>query len=76
MLNLYTREGCHLCEQFLLELALDGHGPESGLQIFDVDANADLAARYGLRVPVLERDGQVICEGGYERQRVLTALRV
>lgn len=76
MPNLYVREGCHLCEQFLLELALDGLGPESGLQVLDVDADAELAVRYGLRVPVLELDGQVICEGSYERQRVLTALRV
>ena len=42
----------------------------------DVDADPALAARYGLRVPVLEQGGAVICEGRYDRDRVRRALRL
>jgi hypothetical protein len=75
-LLLYVREGCHLCEQFLVELSLD-LGPEfENLEVVDVDQDADLASRYGLRVPVLEAHGAVLCEGVYEGERVRRALRV
>jgi hypothetical protein len=73
---LYVRTGCHLCEQFLLDLSLDH--PALGLEIptRDVDGDAELATLYGLRVPVLVRDGQVVCEGVYDAPRVVAALRL
>lgn len=75
-LVLYVREGCHLCEQFLLELSLDlGTGIEY-LQVQDVDRDVDLAVRFGLRVPVLELDGTVLCEGIYDGAGVRQALGV
>jgi len=75
-LVLYAREGCHLCEQFLLELSLDlGPGIER-LQVVDVDHDVDLAVRFGLRVPVLEFEGAVLCEGVYDGAGVRRALGV
>jgi hypothetical protein len=75
-LVLYVRQGCHLCEQFLVELSVD-LGPEfERLQVLDVDRDADLAVRYGLRVPVLELDGVLVCEGFYDGAGVRRALRV
>ena len=75
-LVLYVREGCHLCEQFLVELSLDlGPGVER-LRVLDVDRDADLAVRFGLRVPVLELDGDVLCEAVYDGARVRRALGV
>jgi len=75
-LVLYVRENCHLCEQFLLELSLDlGTGIER-LQVQDVDQDVDLAVRFGLRVPVLELDGTVLCEGIYDGAGVRQALGV
>lgn len=75
-LVLYLREGCHLCEQFHVELSLDlGPGIER-LRVVDVDRDPDLAVRFGLRVPVLELDGEVLCEGVYEGPRVRAALGV
>jgi hypothetical protein len=73
-LVLYVREGCHLCEQFLLELSLDlGPGMER-LDVRDVDRDVELAVRFGLRVPVLELDGTVVCEGVYDGAGVRGAL--
>jgi hypothetical protein len=73
-LVLYVREGCHLCEQFLLDLALDFPTVLASLQTVDVDTDADLAAAYGLRVPVLAAAGRDVCEGRYDRARVREAL--
>lgn len=73
---LYVRDRCHLCEQFLLELSLDLGPAVEGLQVVDVDQDADLAVRFGLRVPVLEVGGLVLCEGVYDAARIRQALQV
>ncbi|HEX9208570.1 MAG TPA: glutaredoxin family protein [Steroidobacteraceae bacterium] len=70
----YTREGCHLCDQFLLDLSLDFPALAAGLVLRDVDSDPAWALEYGLRVPVLAADGAVVCEGTYDRAKVGTAL--
>ncbi len=75
-LVLYVREGCHLCEQFLIELSVDIGPAVEGLRVLDVDRDADLAVRFGLRVPVLEFNGDVLCEAVYDGPRVRRALGV
>ncbi len=72
----YVREGCHLCEQFLLELSLDLGPAVELVAVVDVDQDAELAVRFGLRVPVLEAGGTVLCEGVYDAPRVRQALQV
>ena len=57
-----SREGCHLCEQMLEELAaLETAGSVPPATIIDVDSDPELARRYGLKVPVLLVDGSVVC---------------
>lgn len=65
---LYTRRGCHLCEQAedMLEVLLPA------AVIRDVDAAGDARMRYHDRVPVLEIDGAVVMEGRFD-ERVLAA---
>jgi ABC-type uncharacterized transport system ATPase subunit len=75
-LVLYVREGCHLCEHFLVELSVDLGLAAEHVRVIDVDHDADLAVRFGLRVPVLEFAGTVLCEGAYEGARVRQALGV
>lgn len=70
----YTREGCRLCEQFLLDLSLDFPDRAAGLVLRDVDSDPDWAVAYGLRVPVLTVDGVVACEGFYDRAKAGAAL--
>jgi hypothetical protein len=56
------RDGCHLCEQMLLELAgLEQAGRIPAVQVLDVDSDPELARQFGLKVPVLLLDGSVIC---------------
>jgi hypothetical protein len=68
-LVLYVREGCHLCDSFALELGLELEGAGDRVRIVDVDEDPELAARYGLRVPVLEYGGVVAGEGQFDRAR-------
>ncbi len=54
---LYTRAGCHLCEQ--AEAVLRAEQPRLGfdLETVDIDHDPALADRYGVRVPVVAVDG-------------------
>jgi hypothetical protein len=57
-----SREGCHLCEQMLLELAeLERSAAIPAVEVVDVDSDPALARQYGLKVPVLLLNGSVIC---------------
>jgi hypothetical protein len=76
IVTLYVREGCHLCDDFLVDLSLEMGPAYSVLAVVDVDRDPGLAARYGLRVPVLEVAGEVACEGHYDAARVRRALQV
>jgi hypothetical protein len=73
---LYVREGCHLCDQFLVELSVDLGPATEDLVVVDVDRDEELASRFGLRVPVLEVAGEVLCEGFYDGAEVRRVLRV
>jgi hypothetical protein len=57
-----SREGCHLCEDMLRELAgLERANSIPPVSIVDVDSDPELARQYGLKVPVLLLDGSAIC---------------
>jgi glutaredoxin len=60
---LYTRDGCHLCEDALK--ALDASRQRHGfrLSIVDVDSDPQLARKYGEQVPVVTVGGKVRFHG-------------
>ena len=61
-LTLYTRQGCHLCEdmaQTLDELSVE---MRFSVQAIDISDNAMLEQAYGSRVPVLMLADKLICE--------------
>jgi hypothetical protein len=73
-LTLYSRPGCHLCEELAAELAplIEGR---ARLEHVDVDSSVALERRYGLRIPVLV-DGDVEVSGyPLDRERVARHLR-
>jgi len=55
---LYQRDDCHLCD---LALGVLAQARVAGMQSVFIDADADLEARYGARVPVL-RDSERLRE--------------
>jgi len=57
-----SREGCHLCDDMLRELAeLERAHAIPPVSIVDVDSDPELARQFGLKVPVLLLDGSAIC---------------
>ncbi|MCO6457697.1 MAG: glutaredoxin family protein [Pirellulaceae bacterium] len=56
---LYTRQGCHLCDDALSLLRRHGLRP----RLIDVDSQPDLRARFDTCVPVVEIDGKVRFRG-------------
>jgi glutaredoxin len=73
---MYTRQGCHLCEDAwrILERARGRYGFH--LEAVDVDGDAELTARYGLEVPVVTVDGKVRFRGGVNPHLLERLLRV
>jgi hypothetical protein len=69
-LQLYYREGCHLCEELAAFLYRGWPQLLDRLEWIDVDRAPALAERYGLRVPVLLADGREVCELRPDLQRL------
>jgi glutaredoxin len=59
-LTLYTRPGCHLCEDAVAVLERIGEPFEE----IDISGDRELEAEYGDRIPVIMLDGR---EHGYWR---------
>ncbi|HYN17014.1 MAG TPA: glutaredoxin family protein [Actinomycetes bacterium] len=59
---LYTRVGCHLCEEAERVLREEQAAVPFELQLVDVDRDPELARRYGVRVPVVAVDGEDLFE--------------
>ncbi len=60
--TLYTRVGCHLCEEAERVLRREQAVAGFGLELVDVDRDPELARRYGVRVPVVAVDGEDLFE--------------
>lgn len=64
---MYTRQGCHLCEQAWQQLqqARKRHG--FALRQMDIDNDPELAREYAECVPVVTIDGKVRFRGSVNR---------
>lgn len=73
-LNLYTRHGCHLCED--MESAVSELAAELNFitEIIPIDNNAELEQDYGQRVPVLMMADNMICEYFLDKAALIQAL--
>lgn len=60
-LTLYSRPGCHLCEEMK---AVIGRVAGTRVEVVEIDVSKDAAleARYGTEIPVLEIDGKRIAK--------------
>lgn len=62
-LVLYTRRGCHLCDEMKAEIARARPGAPFELREVDIDADPALVARHGRSIPVLEIAGRPAFKG-------------
>ena len=58
---IYSREGCHLCE-IMIEEVMPLIRDRLDLVVHDIDSRHDWFDKYDTRVPVMEYDGEVICQ--------------
>jgi glutaredoxin len=56
---LYTRNGCHLCEEALALLKEQGLAP----RLVDIDTDPQLRERFNECVPVVSMDGKIRFRG-------------
>ena len=56
--TVYTRVGCHLCEEAERVLRREQTATPFQLELVDIDRDPELARRYGVRVPVVAVDGE------------------
>ncbi len=61
-LTLYTRQGCHLCEDIERQLQPWLDSGRIGLRRVDIDDDPGLRERFNARVPVLMAGTHAICE--------------
>jgi hypothetical protein len=73
-LTLYTRAGCHLCDEMKAGLELLRPGLDFHVTEVEVGWEGDLAERYGRLLPVLEMAGQEISRYFLDEERVRAAL--
>lgn len=67
-LTLLVREDCDLCEQMRAELVQLAQAIQlPALHMQDVDSDPELQRRYGLKVPVLLLDGQLVASAHLNR---------
>lgn len=72
--QLYSRPGCGLCEEMLLELAALPAAAQAGVDVLDVDADPAAKVRYGHKIPVLLYAGELVCHGRLDPEEVHKAL--
>ncbi|MGI9331238.1 MAG: glutaredoxin family protein [Gammaproteobacteria bacterium] len=72
-LTVYSRRGCHLCEDLLGELE-PLLRQRAHLAVVDVDTDESLRERYGVLVPVVCADEQELCRYHLDRPAVLAWL--
>ena len=74
-LVLYTKPGCHLCDE--VRALLDEVAAEFDLDVTSVDITTDqeLLATYRYDIPVVTCDGREIARGRIDEATLLAALR-
>ena len=68
-LTLYSRPGCHLCDEMRYQVR--SLAPEADIRIVDIESDLELQRQYGIRIPVLCRNEQVIAEGRLDEAEFL-----
>jgi len=58
ILTLYSRPGCHLCDDMKALVDRVARGTAWTVEVVDISADAELEARYGLEIPVLLVNGR------------------
>jgi glutaredoxin len=70
VLTVYSRPGCHLCDEMKAVVQRVVRTQQAPIQIEEIDISTDpeLEARYGLEIPVLLVDGRKVAKYRIDEQ--------
>ncbi len=71
---LYSRPGCGLCEEMMIELQAQPAARNIPIDIVDVDQDRAARARFGHKIPVLLCNGELVCHGRLDVEELHKAL--
>ena len=74
-LILYSRPGCHLCEEMKAVIERIGQELPLALDEIDISVDPDLERRYGDQIPVLVVDGRRVAKYRISEQDLRRSLR-
>jgi hypothetical protein len=73
--TVYVRDGCHLCEEALVDIRSVGSGGGAfELEVVDIESDDRLLGRFLERIPVVEVDGEVVSELVFDRSSFTSAV--
>lgn len=72
-ITIYTRSGCHLCDN-AIAVVRQVVGGRAAIELIDIDTDPALVERYTVRVPVIAVDGTEIAEYQIAPEQVEAAL--
>lgn len=67
MLTVYSRQGCPLCDDLVLDLEMALRGRDVRFTIVDIDTDPALVEQYALKIPVLCDGDRELCFGRLDR---------
>jgi len=75
---LYTRSGCHLCDEMMMQLSELLNPDSFSINLIDIDSDPEIQREYALRIPVLTDadSGKIICEQLLDRRSILKHLEI
>ena len=73
-LQLFSRQGCHLCE-VLLEQLLPLVRGTFDVEVHDIDLRQDWREADGTQIPVVEYNGRPMCQYRLDRDAVLELVK-
>lgn len=73
-LTLYSREGCHLCDDMLYTLEDFSRSMRFRVVVVDIDDDAKLRQRYNEAVPVLMCDHKEVCRHFFDKRALQNAI--
>jgi len=76
VLQVYSREGCHLCEDMLEALAHFQVELGYSFQVYDIDDDASLLEQFNALVPVVYFNGQELMRYYFELATLKNVLAV
>jgi glutaredoxin len=72
---LYSRDGCHLCDEARRVLVAEQGRTPFSLEEIDIETSSDLVREYGIRIPVVVVDGREAFEYTVDAEELAAIVR-